>query len=270
LNDLIKINYETERPTVSARDLYDVVSSDGGTTGTERFSKWFERYVGYGFEEGKDYSTPNKKVRVQIEGSRQVSREVDDYDLSIEMAKEICMLQRTEKGKQCRTYFLDLEKAWNTPEQIIARALKMADKTIDSLKDRCKLLDGQIMESQKLISQMKPKADYMDRILSSKSLVATTQIAKDYGYSAIAFNRLLHSLGVQFRVNDQWVLYAKHQNMGYVHSITIDITRSDGRPDVKMQTEWTQKGRLFLYELLKANLIIPVIEKPFQISFEYQ
>lgn len=136
-------------------------------------------------------------------------------------------------------------------------------------REKNEVLSDQVLEQQRLISALKPKANYVDRILSSKSLVATTQIAKDYGYSAVAFNKLLHELGVQFRVNDQWVLYAKYQNCGYTHSRTINIERSDGRPDVVMQTEWTQKGRLFLYELLKQHDIIPVIEKPVQLSFDY-
>lgn len=160
-------------------------------------------------------------------------------------------------------------------EDVLSKILDNPDFGITLLtkykeeKEKNNLLSGQVIEQQKLISTMKPKADYMDRILSSKSLVTTTQIAKDYGYSAQAFNKMLSNLKVQYKVNDQWVLYARYQNLGYVHSVTIDITRSDGRPDVKMQTEWTQKGRLFLYELLKSNMIIPVIEKPFQISFEY-
>jgi len=254
MNELLPINYDTEEPTVSARDLHEALGIE------KRFSAWFETNS-QGFAKDEDY-TPYLWVHPQNK------QEFTDYDLSIDMAKHICLMSRTEKGKQCRQYFIDLEKAWNTPEQIMARALKMADKAIISLKDRCNLLDGQVVEQQKLISQMKPKADYLDRILSSKSLVATTQIAKDYGYSAIAFNKLLRDLGVQWKVNKQWVLYAKYQGLGYVSSRTISITRSDGRPDVVMQTEWTQKGRLFLYELLKENDIYPAIEKPIkQYSF---
>lgn len=184
-----------------------------------------------------------------------------DYEISVDMAKQICMIQRSEKGKQYRQYFLNLEKAWNTPEQVMARALKMAGKTIDSLKDRCKFLGGQVVEQQKLIEEMTPKVNYVDHILESKSLVATTQIAKDYGMSAIRFNQILNSLKIQYKVNKQWVLYSKYQNCGYVHSKTIDITRSNGNPDVTMQTQWTQKGRLFLYEELKKNNIYPVIEQ---------
>lgn len=171
MNELIRINYNSEQPTVSARDLYDLVSSDGGTTGTERFSKWFERYVGYGFEQGKDYSTPNKKVRVQIEGFRKVSRDVDDYDLSIDMAKQVCMLQRTEKGRECRQYFIDLEKAWNTPDQIMARALKMADKKIQDLKFHNDVL---IEDNQR----MKPKEIFADAVTASHTSILIGDLAK--------------------------------------------------------------------------------------------
>lgn len=105
MTDLIKVTYGTGEPTVSARDLYDLLSQEDGAKGTERFSKWFERYSGYGFVPGDDFLTPHKKVRVQIEGSREVQREVEDYDLSIDMAKQICMLQRTEKRKRIAPVF---------------------------------------------------------------------------------------------------------------------------------------------------------------------
>lgn len=226
----------------------------------KRFSEWFEKNS-QGFIENEDFSNPYLKVRVQIEGGREVQREVEDFDLSVDMAKHICLMSRTDKGRECRQRLIDLEKAWNTPEQVMARALKMAGKTIDSLKDRCKFLGGQVVEQQKLIEEMTPKANYVDHILESKSLVATTQIAKDYGMSAVRFNRILNDMKIQYKVNKQWVLYSKYQNCGYVHSKTIDITRSNGDPDVTMQTQWTQKGRLFLYEELKKNGIYPVIEQ---------
>ena len=253
MNELIKVNYDTEHPTVSARDLHEKLNIG------KRFSAWFETNR-KGFIEGDDFTSVLVGTEVQNNGGVQM-RELQDYNLSIDMAKHICLMSRTEKGRECRQRLIDLEKAWNTPEQVMARALKMAGKTIDSLKDRCKFLGGQVVEQQKLIEEMAPKANYVDHILESKSLVATTQIAKDYGMSAIRFNQILNSLKIQYKVNKQWVLYSKYQNCGYVHSKTIDITRSNGNPDVTMQTQWTQKGRLFLYEELKKNNIYPVIEQ---------
>lgn len=85
MNEIINVDFDNQ--TISARDLYDAVSGECGTKGTERFSKWFERYCSYGFVQGSDFSTPFKKVRVQMEGQREVQREVDDYNLSVDMAK---------------------------------------------------------------------------------------------------------------------------------------------------------------------------------------
>lgn len=111
------------------------------------------------------------------------------------------------------------------------------------------------------VSESRPKADYYDKIMQSKSLVTITQIAKDYGWSAKQMNDKLHDLGVQYKIGGQWVLYSKYQDKGYTFSTTVDITKKDGSSDVKMNTKWTQKGRLFIYNLLKENDILPTIER---------
>lgn len=116
-------------------------------------------------------------------------------------------------------------------------------------------------KQQQIIGELKPRADYTDRILKNTGLVTITQIAKDYGMSGQAMNELLHKLRVQYKQSGQWLLYRDHQGKGYTHSETIDITRKDGTPDIRMNTKWTQKGRLFLYELLKDGKIYPDIEK---------
>lgn len=248
MEELLKINFDTEQPTVSARELHD------GLEVSERFQSWFNRQLQYGFQEDIDYIGCK-------EFNTLAKQELQDYQISVDMAKQICMIQRSEKGRLYRQYFIDLEKAWNTPEQIMARALKMANQSIESLKDRCKFLGDQVIEQQQIITELQPKANYVDKILQSKSLVTITQIAKDYGMSGRRMNQILKELKIQYKVGVQWVLYSKYQNNGYVHSRTIDITRSDGRPDVTMQTEWTQKGRLFLYEELKKHGYVPVIEQ---------
>lgn len=119
----------------------------------------------------------------------------------------------------------------------------------------------QIIKLSSDIMKMQPKVDYCDKILSSTSLVTTTQIAQDYGYSAVAFNKILAELRIQHKVNKQWILYAPYLACGYVDSVPVDINKSDGTVKVVFHTEWTQKGRLFLYEKLKSHNIVPLIEK---------
>lgn len=122
MSDCFPRIYESENPTVSARDLHEKLH-----IGT-KFTTWFERMKEYGFSEGKEFFPKLGET------SDQGGRPQTDFEISVDMAKQICMIQRSPEGKQIRQYFIDLEKAWNTPEQIFARALKMADKTIESLK----------------------------------------------------------------------------------------------------------------------------------------
>lgn len=250
MSELIPINYNGEEPTVSARDLH------AGLEIKSNFTTWFDRMCEYGFTE-LDY----KKCFPNLESGCNGGQNMIDYQISVDMAKQICMIQRSEKGRQYRQYFLDLEKAWNTPEQVFARALKMADQTIAKLKDSVKSLSTEVNMKNQIIGELKPKADYYDEILNNPGLVTITQIAKDYGMSGKKMNEVLHNLGIQYKQSDQWLLYSKYHGMGYTHSKTVDIVRSDGRPDVKMNTKWSQKGRIFLYETLKENGILPVIEQ---------
>lgn len=111
------------------------------------------------------------------------------------------------------------------------------------------------------ITEMLPKVSYYDMILQSKSTMTVTQIAQDYGLSAIALNKHLEQMGIQHKVRGQWILYGKYLSFGYVHSRAVDIIKSNGTRDVKYNTEWTMKGRIFLYQSLKAKGILPLIER---------
>ena len=142
-----------------------------------------------------------------------------------------------------------------TDAEIMASALLIAQRTIEER-------DKALTTANDTIKQLQPKADYVDMVLQAKGLLNVTQIAQDYGMSAVAFNQLLEKLGIQYKDKrtGQWILYAKYKGLGWVGSSSKDITRTDGTPDVVVHTKWTQKGRLGLYEILKKNNYIPVME----------
>ncbi|MCI5628257.1 MAG: phage antirepressor KilAC domain-containing protein, partial [Clostridium sp.] len=215
------------------------------------FNDWINgRIKKYEFIENSDFiAITEKKVTAQGNES-----EYKDYAITIEMAKELSMVENNEQGRKCRKYFIQVEKAWNSPEMIMKRALEIANKQVESLK-----LENN--QQKQIIGELKPKADYTDSILQNKGLVTITQIAKDYGMSGQAMNNKLHELKVQYQIGNQWLLYSKYQAKGYTHSETIPITHKDGTKDVRMNTKWTQKGRLFVYDLLKTNGILPTIER---------
>ena len=155
MNGLIKVDFDTR--TVSARELHE------GLEVRTAFKDWFPRMLEYGFEAGKDFCS---KMSESTGG-----RPATDYLISVDMAKQICMLQRSEKGKQYRQYFLDLEKAWNTPEQIFARALKLADKEIEKLRSNNSVL----LED---VQRMKPKEIFADAVAASHTSILIGDLAK--------------------------------------------------------------------------------------------
>ena len=204
--------------------------------------KWFPRMSAYGFTEGIDFST---KMSESTGG-----RPATDHLMTVDMAKEISMLQRTEKGKEARQYFLQLEKEWNSPEKVMARALIMSKRMLDTAK-------LELAQSKQIINELQPKASYYDLILQSKSLLSVSKIAKDFGKSAVWLNRKLEEKKVQYSHGGVWLLYQKYADKGYTQSTSHVIDDEHSR----LLTKWTQKGRLFIYELLKGDGILPLIEQ---------
>lgn len=246
MKDLIKIEVnENQEPIVNGRELYEKLGIE------TRYDTWFNRMKEYGFIENIDYTEFKEEVDAQ---KRARTYEQINHAIKLDMAKEIAMIQRNEKGKEIRKYFIQVEKDFNSPEKIMARALKIAEGKLN-------ILQLENTQQKQLIGELKPKADYLDQILQSKALVTITAIAKDYGMSAKAFNKKLHELRIQFKQGHQWFLYSNYHNCGYTHSETVEYFHKDGTKDVTMNTKWTQKGRLFLYQLLKRNGIIPIIEQ---------
>ena len=141
-------------------------------------------------------------------------------------------------------------------DNVIENTLNNPDYIINILTEFKKEREGRLVAEQQ-VQELKPKATYYDLVLQNKSLLSVSKIAKDYGMSARALNKLLHELGVQYKQGDIWLLYVKHQDKGYTHTSTYALDEEHS----KVTTKWTQKGRLFIYDLLKDNNILPTIER---------
>lgn len=246
--ELIHISYDNDKPTVSGRELHQALEIQ------TRYNDWFKRMCEYGFSENLDFYSILSKTP---EGGRPST----DHILTIDMAKEICMIQRSEIGKKCRQYFLEIERQWNSPEAVMARALKVADVKLLEARQHIQALETTVAVQNQQIQELQPKASYYDVILNCTDAISTSVIAKDYGKSAIWMNNYLHEKGVQFKQDTVWLLYQKYADKGYTCTKTYPVSGNDGRQHSKVHTYWTQKGRIFIYELLKADGILPTIER---------
>lgn len=174
MNELIKITYQNEKPAVSARDLHEFLEVE------TPYHKWFPRMCEYGFSENEDYEVTDIFVHNPAGGPQSMK----DAILSIDMAKEICMIQRNEKGKQARQYFLALERDWNSPEKVMSRALRYAEQELKQVRalNSSLTVDNQIM---------KPKADYFDELVERNTLTNFRETAKELGIPPKKFVRFL-------------------------------------------------------------------------------
>lgn len=238
MDNLIPVNHETDQPCVSARDLYEQLNIKTA------FKDWFPRMCEYGFEEGKDFCS---KMSESTGG-----RPSKDADISIDMAKQICMIQRSPEGKQIRQYFLDLEKAWNTPEQIFARALKMADRTIDKLKtEKAALIEDN--------ERMKPKEIFADAVTASKDSILIGDLAKilkqkgiDIGQNRL-FQKLRNNGYLIQRRGPSWNMPTqKSMEMRLFEVEERTITNPDGTTKIRKTTKVTGKGQQYFINKLLA------------------
>ena len=253
MNEIIKINYDSEQPTVLGRDLHKALEVKTA------YKDWFPRMCDYGFEEGKDFN-PLKNERVQIEGNREVSRQVTDHQLTIPMAKEICMLQRSEKGKMFRQYFISIEEQWNTPDVVIARALLMTNKKLEELKNKNlllkaenKALEAENTKKENIIQENQPKVDFAEGITASKGTISMSQFAKMVSKETgktIGRNAILLWLRQQkilMRTNEPYQMYKKYFEY-------IPVLNHWGKGG--FATRVTGKGQKWLFERLRKAGVI--------------
>jgi anti-repressor protein len=240
-NELIKINPDTK--AVSARDLYDFLEVK------ERFSRWIERMFDCGFVDGTDYSSVPKCTLV----NNGAKRDIDDYALSIDTAKEIAMIQRSERGKQARQYFIEVEKRYNSTTS--------SHNLPTTYKEALMQLVAEVEQKEALESQVKelaPKAEYTDKVLNSVTEWTTTTIAKELGMTAQRLNGELYKRRVHYRNTDGvWVLYANYDGKGFVETRT-HLYQSSREVQTKIYTVWTEKGRNFIHLLLNSRITVVV------------
>lgn len=170
MNELIKINYDSERPTVLGRDLHEALEVDSN------YTTWFKRMCEYGFSEVIDF--------IPILEKSTGGRPAQDHQLTIPMAKEICMLQRNEKGKMFRQYFIQIEESWNSPEMIMKRALDIANSRVKELMK----VNSELTVDNTI---MKPKADYFDELVDRNLLTNFRETAKQLGVGEKKFVKFL-------------------------------------------------------------------------------
>ena len=181
-------------------------------------------------------------------------------------ARAKLVIRWEELEKKARKGMIALPNFTDPAEAAMAWAKEYREKKVLAIENQS--LQKEIVrleqDNSNLAAEVQVLSDdknYLDLIMRSRSLMTVTQIAQDYGMSAKAMNQILANMGIQYKNNGQWILYSKYKDGGYVSSRSIDITRSNGMPDTVMQTEWTQAGRRFLYEELKKQGIIPMLER---------
>lgn len=238
MTEIIPINYDSDRPTVSARELHEFLEVKTA------FKDWFPRMAEYGFTDTIDYLKLPAQKRA-TNNPKNPWTEFTDYQLTIDMAKELCMIQRTEKGKEARQYFLSVEKAWNSPEQIMARALKMADTQIATLKGENKQLSSQIEKD-------KPKIVFADAVAVSESPMLIGELAKvlkqnGFNTGGTRLFEWLRNNGylVKRKGTDYNAPTQKAMDMGLFRVKETAITHSDGHVTTNRTTKVTGKGQQY-------------------------
>lgn len=235
MKELIKITEQNGKQAVSARELYEFLGYNKAV-----WSRWYQKNIidnEFAIED-IDYQTLN----IMLNGN-----ETKDFALSIEFAKKISMMARTERGEEARRYFIECEKQLKVGgfalPQTFAEALKLAAQQAERLELQ-----------QAELQKQAPKVAYYDEVLQSESTYNINQIAKELGMSAVTLNKILHNKGVQYKQGGTWLLYHKYQDKGYTKTDTYPYIDSSGVQRTSMLTVWTEKGRLFIHDIIKKEV----------------
>jgi len=245
MNELIKVTTsEGGRQVVSARELYDFLEMD-----KSQWKRWYAKnIVKNGFAAEKvDW------VALDIMSNGNATK---DFVITLDFAKRLAMMARSEKGEVVREYFLDCERKAKgelrtadllNPDFIISLATALKTERAEKVNAQ-----HQVELQKKQLQIAAPKVQYYNEVLQSESLIATTVIAKELGMSAVKLNQLLHHKRIIYKAGDTWVLYDKYQASGYTKPKTITYTSSNGEPKTAIHTYWTEQGRQFIHQVVTA------------------
>lgn len=242
MKELIKITEQNGNQAVSMKDLYTFLEV------RENWTDWTKRMLGYGFDENVDYEAVSV-FRQHPNGIGGTT--VKDYALTLDCAKEISMLQRSERGKMARQYFIECEKQLRSVKYALPTTYKEALQSLLEEVEAKERLQAQNDLQRIELQKQAPKVAYYEDVLTSKSTYNANQIAKELGMSAVTLNKRLHELKVQYKQGGQWLLYHHHQDKGYTKTVTHTYTDSQGETRTSSSTVWTEKGREFIHSIIQ-------------------
>ena len=239
MNEIIKINTESDRPTVSGRELHEALGVNSN------YSTWFKRMCEYGFTEGKDFSTYFPNLESEMHGGQNKI----DHALTISMAKELCMIQRTEKGKLYRQYFISVEEQWNSPEAVMARALKISNAKLLTLENTVRQLETKI-------EQDKPKTVFADAVSVSSTSILVGELAKllkqngvDMGQNRLFEWLRMHGYLISRKGTDYNMPTQRSMEGGIFEIKETCIPRPDGSSKINKTPKVTGKGPIYFINL---------------------
>lgn len=243
MNELITVTYDNDRPTVLGRDLHEKLEIK------TPYTQWFQRMTEYGFVENEDFVLVSQKC--ETNNPRNPYTTITDHQLTLDTAKQICMIQRSELGKRYREYFLEIERKWNDPVTSMARSLIYANRQLETVT-------GQLEAAQSAIAKLAPKAAYFDTVASADGLTSFRETAKLFKVAEKTFTHFIEESKLCYRdVHKRLIPYADRQKSGWFEVKEVTITTSTGIKTT-IYTKITPKGRAEIFKRMQtAGLLKP-------------
>lgn len=223
---------------VNARELHEFLDSK------QEFSNWMKNRINkFGFTENQDYTSFDKIIKRENGATTRT-----EYAITLDMAKELSMVENNDRGREARRYFIECEKQLRDPSRM--SRLEIAKMLVEAEEEKIRYQRQAELQSVEL-KKAAPKVEYFEQVLQSEEGIPVSKIAKEFGMGAPSLNRMLHQRGIQYQQNGTWLLYHKYQNRGYTKTKTHSFVDEYGKMRTTMHTYWTEKGRLFIHEIMK-------------------